>query len=149
MKLINSFLFVFIVNSFSNDINDQLNQMEQTQQQGVKGFVLKRMELIPPEELFKDVKPSESSESLQPLSPLISTTYVSYQVYHEDIVNLGNRIAQLETSLERLTRITSGVQKSSFNNSEFILKLIEILVASIVGGGGLIATLLTYKMKKK
>jgi len=153
MKLISSCLFLFFMSVFSLDLNEQLNQMEQQQQQEqLKGFVVqKKMELIPPSELFKDAKVEEMKmfEPLQPIPQSVnSTNYVSYQVYHEDILQLSNKVATLEYALDRLTKITSGVQKSSINNSEFILKLVEILAAAIVGGGGLIGTLLAYKKKK-
>jgi hypothetical protein len=150
--MIKFIIFLFISSLYSLDLEQKLNGLEIQQKaidsNGIGGYVIhRRMPLIPPEELFKDVPKIE----LQPL-PLINPStnfgYVSYSDYHKEVIELNNKINSLENSLVRLADVTAKVQTTTVKNGDFILKLIEIILAAVFGGGGLLKLIVYFRNKK-
>ena len=123
------------------NIRDKLDRMETQQTSEVKGFVLRQkvMPLIPPEELFEDTQ-----VTLTPPDVLFGTAQPDYM---GKINELSTRLTAMENNLSQLTDLVGNVQEISISNKEFTLKLVELLLAALFGGSGLISVLLSRKKK--
>jgi len=132
-------LFLILLMSFS--VLAGLNVMERKQEEKVRGFILQQ-KLKPPEELFKDIQPLKESRT-EPIPE--SNSYVSFEKYMNDMIEMNSKIVALEMKLKRLIKLTESIQASTINNKSFILKIVEILF----GSGGLLATIILLRGKAR
>jgi len=125
------------------------------------GFIqLQYMPLIPltsPDKLFamrdsiKDTT-RDTNAILRPLYLSRNFQYVTIHEYDKDMEQLDNRILETKTSLNKVTTILENLQSQSDShrkNLDFVVKVIEGLVALIGAISTLIATMYGLKKKKK
>src|SRR4030042_1740111 len=145
------FLFIPIVLVNGGDINKTLEQMQQKQEYGrARGFFL-HQKLMSPDSLFanKEIK-KEDNKKAEPLLSLseirrdrptlslpssISNSFISYRDYYKEKSELEAKIIRLEMNVEKLVNITETIQSSTIDNRSFLLKVIEIIIGGLIGGG--------------
>lgn len=149
-----TFLSVFVIFATGANVEKKLEIMQQKQEgvqrKGVKGFFLKN-KLAPSELFIRDSEPepvkserlelpsltgiATSRAPLVPLPNLTSSSFISVQDYYKEKSELEAKIMRLEMSVEQLAGITESIQISTIDNRSFLLKVIEIIIGAVIGGG--------------
>jgi len=162
-------LSVFVIFGMGGNVDKELDKMQGIQQQKVRGFFIQQ-KLTHPDSLFQKkelkgvtVTPKLEGLRLRPLPNLTGTTreplvplpdlssnnmFISVKDYYKEKSELEAKIIKLEMNVEKLTGITASIQTSTVDNRAFLLKVIEIIVGALIGGGGIFGGVVALRKRK-
>jgi hypothetical protein len=162
-----TFLSVFVIFATGANVQKKLEIMQKkqegVQEKGVRGFFIQQ-KLAPSELFIRDSDPepvkleklkiapltgiTTSRAPLVPLPNLTSGSFISVQDYYKEKSELESKIMRLELSIEQLAGITESIQTSTIDNRSFLLKVIEIIIGAVVGGGGIFGAIVALRKNK-
>lgn len=88
-----------------------------------------------------------SAAPLVPLPDLTAGSFISVRDYYKEKSELEAKIMRLEMSVEQLAGITESIQTSTIDNRSFLLKVIEIIIGAVIGGGGIFGGIVALRKK--
>jgi len=142
------FLILFIVSNIFA-VGGELKELKQRSERGVekakniKGFIVQQQQIIPNIAEPEPVPPPAEPEPERVERPS-STACISQREYDKDYQRNEDRFKEMQENMETVTQIMENMQsqnESHTKNMNFLMKIIEVIIAIFAGISGLVGVL--------